>query len=153
MMKYLGERYVPEFNRRHDRTGTLWEGRFRSSAIDSERYLFECQRYIELNPIRAGMVSHPADYEWSSYRVNAEGAISFLVTAHPRYMALGSTEIERRHAYRKLFTLATPSDEILKIRKSINSGAPLGDREFAAVLEKRAGHPVARGIRVRLRTA
>ncbi|HEY2629789.1 MAG TPA: transposase, partial [Usitatibacter sp.] len=99
MMKSLGERYVPEFNRRHGRTGTLWEGRFRSSVIDTERYLIECQRYIELNPVRAGMVLHPREYPWSSYRTNAEGRPSRLVIGHECYLRLASTDDERRAAY------------------------------------------------------
>jgi putative transposase len=89
MMKAVGERYVRAFNKRHKRTGTLWEGRFKSSIVDSERYLFTLYRYIELNPVRAGMVSHPSEYGWSSYGVNAEGAESALVTPHPLLLAFG----------------------------------------------------------------
>jgi putative transposase len=150
MMKSLGERYVPEFNRRHQRTGTLWEGRFRSSVVDTERYFMECQRYIELNPVRADIVLHPREYPWSSYRTNAEGRASRLVTPHACYLSLASTEQDRRAAYQKLFAGSISKEELRRIRASINSGAPLGDGEFVAALEREAGRTVARGIRVRL---
>ena len=95
MMKRLGEVYVAHFNKRHGRTGTLWEGRFKSSVVDSALYLLQCYRYIELNPVRAGMVTRPRDHPWSSYRANAEGAASILLTPHPEYIALAATVEER----------------------------------------------------------
>ncbi len=149
-MKSLGERYVPEFNRRHERTGTLWEGRFRSSVVDTERYFIECQRYIELNPVRAGMVLHPRDYRWSSYRTNAEGRPSRLVVGHRCYLGLASTDAERLEAYQKLFGEAMSSEELRRIRVSVNSGAPLGDEDFIAALERKTGRGMARGRRVKL---
>src|SRR5690242_17237231 len=85
MMQIVGRRYVRYFNDRYARTGTLWEGRFRSTAIDSERYFFTCARYIELNPVRAGMVPHPRDYAWSSFNANAEGSDDPLVEPHFLY--------------------------------------------------------------------
>src|SRR5690348_1132785 len=100
MMQMLGRRYVRYFNNRFERTGTLWEGRFRSSVIDSERYFFQCSRYIETNPVRAGLAMRPADYPWSSYRCNALGAFDSLVTAHPLYRALGDHDVTRCDAYR-----------------------------------------------------
>ncbi|MFZ3323392.1 MAG: transposase [Usitatibacter sp.] len=153
MMKRIGERYVQEFNKRNVRTGTLWEGRFRSSVVDSERYLIQCQRYIELNPVRAGIVKHPHDHAWSSYRTNAEGAVSFLVTPHPLYLALATTEAERLAAYRRLFVGAIPSEVVRRIRVSINSGAPLADEDFIVNLERQTGWALARGKRVRLPAA
>lgn len=131
MMKRIGERYVQEF-------------------VDSERYLIQCQRYIELNPVRAGIVKHPHDHAWSSYRTNAEGAVSFLVTPHPLYLALATTEAERLAAYRRLFVGAIPSEVVRRIRVSINSGAPLADEDFIVNLERQTGWPLARGKRVRL---
>jgi putative transposase len=83
MMKAVGERYVRAFNKRHKRTGTLWEGRFKSSIVETAKYLFTLYRYIELNPVRAGMVAHPSEYAWSSYGANAEGAEVILVKPHP----------------------------------------------------------------------
>jgi putative transposase len=88
-MKALGQRYAQYANRCYRRTGSLWEGRFRSCLTQEESYLLVCQRYIELNPVHARMVERPAGYQWSSYRVNAIGEGSALITAHPLYLALG----------------------------------------------------------------
>src|SRR5258706_3286643 len=88
LMKHLGQRYVQTFNRKHGRTGSLWEGRFRSSIVDSDGYLLRCQRYIEMNPIRAGMVTRPDDYPWSSYASNANGAPSTILSPHWLYLSL-----------------------------------------------------------------
>ena len=106
MMKALGERYVPYFNRLHGRTGTLWEGRFRSSVVQSERYLMICQRYIELNPVRAGIVARAGDLPWSSYAANAMGVPSDLVTPHELYLRLGPDRYERAKAYRRALRAA-----------------------------------------------
>ena len=103
LMKQLGQRYVQYINRTYKRSGTLWEGRFRSSIIEQQDYLFICQRYIELNPVRAGMVPHPGEYPWSSYQVNAQGRMSELITPHPLYLDLGHNKQERQDAYRELF--------------------------------------------------
>jgi putative transposase len=150
MMKSLGERYVPEFNRRHERTGTLWEGRFRSSVIDTERYFIECQRYIELNPVRADIVLHPGEYPWSSYRTNAEGRASRLLTPHACYLSLAPTDEERREAYRTLFGESISKEELRRIRISIHSGVPLGGGDFIAALERETGHRLPRGGRMKL---
>jgi putative transposase len=126
MMQRLGQRYVQYFNRRHDRTGTLWEGRFRSSAVHDERYFMVCQRYIELNPVRACMVDAPADYPWSSHRANAFGQQSPLITPHPVYASLGRTAAARHTAYRHLFN-ETLSDGLLdEVRQAGNGNRPLG---------------------------
>lgn len=109
MMQALGRRYVRYFNDRCERTGTLWEGRFRSSVIDSDRYFFQCSRYIETNPVRAGLVTRPSDYRWSSHRCNAFGTSDALVTVHPLYRELGGHDVARRDAYRAMF--ASPLDE------------------------------------------
>ncbi len=126
MMKELGQHYVQDFNRANRRTGTLWEGRFRSSVIDSKQYLFTCHRYIELNPVRAAMVRHPGDYEWSSYRTNAVGAPSDVVTPHALYVALGQSEEERRRAYSKMFGSLLREDDLRAIREAIVGGRALG---------------------------
>lgn len=155
MMKQLGERYVPKFNERHGRTGTLWEGRFKSAVVDSDSYFLRCHRYIELNPVRAGMVTHPRDYPWSSYRANAEGAGSFLLTAHPVYLALADDDGERLAAYRTYFGAELRDSELHLIRGSINSGIPLGDGGFVADLERQTGRRLSpnKGGRPRARTA
>ena len=126
MMKCVGEKYVPAFNRSHRRTGTLWEGRFRSSVVASKNYLFTCQRYIELNPVRAMLVRHPRDFEWSSYRANAEGARSDLITPHPLYLALAQTSAERLAAYGALFGHDLADEELEAIRKASIGGRVLG---------------------------
>lgn len=139
MMKDVGQRYVQDFNRANRRTGTLWEGRFRSSVIDSMKYLFTCHRYIELNPVRARMVGHPAEHEWSSYRTNAEGARSDLITPHPLYLALGSDVEERRRVYRGFFGKSLTEDDLREIRQAIMSGRALGGPTHSWALNTSVG--------------
>ena len=143
-MKAVNERYVPNFNRRHGRTGTLWEGRFRSNLVQSERYLFICQTYIELNPVRAQMVKHPSEYPWSSYLTNATGSPSGLITPHERYLALGGEPTKRGDAYRGLFRLPPSPKELEAIREAINVGYALGDESFVRGVEKMKGVPLSR---------
>ena len=128
LMKHLGQRYVQAFNRRHSRTGTLWEGRFRSCVVDSEAYLFRCHQYIEMNPVRAGMVLSPRDYAWSSYRANAEGAHSSIVTPHALYRSLGVDAQDRSARYCDLFHQELSDEELRQIRSAANGGSPLGLR-------------------------
>jgi putative transposase len=120
LMKAVSEKYARFFNSRHERTGTLWEGRYRSTLIDSPNYFFCCSRYIELNPQRAGMVEHPADYRWSSYAQNAGAARKTLVTAHPLYEQLDASEPERRAAYRGLCDTALTDETLDAIRGLIS---------------------------------
>jgi putative transposase len=132
LMRRLGQHYVQYFNRRQQRTGTLWEGRFRSCLVEQARYLLICQRYIELNPVRAHMVSDPGGYPWSSFRTNALGEDNPLITPHVVYMGLGKHASERRSAYRYLFQEAM-SDQLLdQIRYASNSNSPLGPDGFIA---------------------
>jgi len=144
VMQHLGQRYVQYFNRTHGRTGSLWEGRFRSSLVDTDGYFLVCQRYIELNPVRAGMVANPAEHAWSSFRANALGAASALVRPHPVYAALGKDAVTRRHAYAGLFEEALTPERIQEIRDAINGGFVLGSKGFAAVLERLMQRRVAR---------
>ena len=141
MMQGIGRRYVRYFNDLHERSGTLWEGRFRAALVDSERYLLTCMRYIELNPVRAGMASHPRHYRWSSYRHNARGETSALVTQHDVYLQLGTHRHERQVAYRALFDGQISDDELTMLRLSVERGEPLGTRKFivqaATVLGRR----------------
>jgi putative transposase len=142
MMKKLGQRYVQYFNRTHRRSGTLWEGRYRSCLIQSEVYLYSCHRYIELNPVRAQLVDHPADYLWSSYQANGHGTRNGILNPHPLYKALGRDVAERQIAYRELFRHELGPGDIDEIRKSTNGNFVLGDSRFAekveAVLGRRA---------------
>ena len=129
-MQSVGRRYVRYFNDQHGRTGTLWEGRYRATVIDTNRYLFTCSRYIEENPVRAGMVADPAHYAWSSYSANALGRVDSLVTAHSEYLNLGRTALARQAAYRVLFRSPLEHSECDAIRDSTAHGWALGDAPF-----------------------
>jgi putative transposase len=114
LMKALGERYVPYVNKRYNRAGTLWQGRYRSCLVADDDYLLTCHRYIELNPVRAAMVNHPAHYRWSSHRSNAYGSGMALVTRHPIYEGLGNDNYQRQKAYRQLFEVEILTDNYSK---------------------------------------
>lgn len=130
LMKSLGERYVRYVNRRYARTGTLWEGRYRSCLVQSERYLMVCQRYIELNPVRASLVIDPFHYPWSSYRCNAHGESNGLVTPHELYSRLGNDAASRTHAYRALFHEVLGAGILKELRQAAHGSLALGDQEF-----------------------
>jgi len=142
MMQYLGGHYVRYFNRTYRRSGTLWEGRFKSCIVDAEAYLLVCQRYIELNPVRANMVRSPSDYRWSSYRCNGLGRSSQLWTPHRLYLRLGSSDRERLEAYRALFEAHIEGDTLDVIRTSTNKGLALGNERFRADVEALTGRRV-----------
>lgn len=139
MMQTLGRRYVRYFNQVYQRTGTLWEGRFRSCLVHSETYLLVCQRYIELNPVRAFMVQDPAAYHWSSYHAHARGIASSLWTPHEEYLRLGDTRSARLMAYRQLFTQALTASEIGEIRHSVNKNLALGNNRFRDEISRLTG--------------
>jgi len=152
MMQTLGRRYVRYFNRAYQRTGTLWEGRFKSCVIDAENYLLLCQRYIELNPVRAGMVNHPGDYAWSSYRTNGLGHAAKLRTPHQAYCELGRSAADRAAAYRALFTGQMESTQLEQIRLATNQGMVLGSDRFKDNVERltqRRVYPLKRGPKAR----
>ena len=130
MMQALGRVYVRYFNMHHGRTGTLWEGRYRSTIVDSERYLLTCSRYIELNPVRAGMVAHPREYSWSSYQRNAHGKNDRLITPHPIYQDLDADSVSRQEAYRGFFENQLDPSAIDAIRRATNRGTALGGTRF-----------------------
>lgn len=153
LMKDLGQHYVQDFNRANNRTGTLWEGRFRSSVIESQRYLFTCYRYIELNPVRAGMVRHAGDYEWSSYATNAGGVRSETITPHPLYLALGEDDKERQAIYREMFGTALDEMELVEIRQALMRGRALGGPSHAWPLNTAVGMSPQRLRRPRRREA
>jgi putative transposase len=129
VMQSVGRRYVRRFNDTYHRTGTLWEGRYRATLVDSEQYFLACHRYIELNPVRAGLVADPRDYPWSSYRANALGAADPLVTPHERYQGLGANVSDRQRAYRELCS-ALPDSTLADIRDATNGGWALGGKRF-----------------------
>ena len=103
MMQALGRRYVYYINKTYRRTGTLWEGRYKSSLVDSDQYLLTCMRYIELNPVRASMVDHPGEYKWSSYSANVQNGTDWLIERHSTYLELGAVDEDQQAAYRELF--------------------------------------------------
>ncbi len=131
LMQSLGRRYVQYINRAYRRSGSLWEGRYKSSIVQAENYLFACMRYIELNPVRAGMVSDPAHYRWSSYRHNGLGQADERLAAHPLYQSLSQDAEERRASYRALFRSELDDDAIGDIRLALAQSQPLGDDRFA----------------------
>ena len=130
LMKSLGERYVQYVNRRHSRTGTLWEGRYHSCLVQSERYLMICQRYVELNPVRACLVNEPSAYPWSSYHHNADGRKSKIVTPHELYSRMGRDPGSRQTAYRALFAEVLGSDALTQLRRATHRNTALGSPEF-----------------------
>ncbi|MFW2373131.1 MAG: transposase [Gammaproteobacteria bacterium] len=136
MMQALGRRYVYYINKTYRRTGTLWEGRYKSSLIDSEAYLLTCMRYIELNPVRATMVDHPGDYKWSSYHHNAMGKTDNLVSNHPLYDNLGLNGSDRLNAYRELFRNHVDNDVLHEIRQALNHEVVLGRSYFKDKIEE-----------------
>lgn len=122
LFHHVGSRYVRYFNLRHGRTGTLWEGRFRACVVDSDAYLLRCYRYIERNPVRAGLVSSAADYPWSSYRRNAFGVGNPIIRAHPVYEALDMCQQRRQAAYRAIVDADIPMQELDELRAALRSG-------------------------------
>ena len=130
LMRELGQRYVPYFNRRHRRTGTLWEGRFRSCLVESSRYVLACYRYIECNPVEARMVPAAASYRWSSFAANSGlGPQDAMLTPHVEYSALGETLHARQAAYRGIFDSPTDPETIKALRRATAGGyALIGDQ-------------------------
>lgn len=144
MMQSVGRSYVGYVNHTYQRTGTLWEGRYRSTLVDSERYLMTVSRYIELNPVRAAMVEHAADYPWSSYQYNAVGKDVKLITPHDLYMRLGQTPSQRQAGYRALFDGYMPLHTLDEIRDATNKAWVLGDVQFQQQVEEMTGRSASR---------
>ncbi|MGE4241670.1 REP-associated tyrosine transposase [Ramlibacter sp.] len=145
MMQALGRRYVRYFNQRQARTGTLWEGRYRSTLIQAERYLLACMVYIDLNPVRAGMVDDPADYRWSSHGFYIGKTADRVVTPHPLYWELGNTPFAREAAYRDLVNAGVGIDQQRVLTTSTLSGWALGEPDYVAELQRRTSRRLAKG--------
>ena len=154
MMQALGRRYVYYINKRYHRTGTLWEGRYKSSLIDSDSYFLTCMRYIELNPVRTSMVEYPGEYKWSSYNSNAQGHDDNLIQSHPLYDALAQSKNGRQHAYRELFRHFIDAKTVLEIRSALNHELVFGGLNFKNRIEQltqrqtrlgKAGRPRSNG--------
>lgn len=147
-LQAVGRHYVLHFNRRHQRTGSLWEGRYRATVIEAERYLLVCSRYIELNPVRAGLCDTPESYRWSSYAHHVGLSVDSLITDHPLYWALGNTPFERQRVYRESFAQPLPEGDLRAIREATQKGWLLGDdayRQRMAMLANRRIAPLSRG--------
>jgi putative transposase len=138
-MQAIGRRYVRWFNDRHARTGALFEGRYRSTVVEADRYLLACMRYIELNPVRAGIVQRPEQFPWSSYRHHAGISADPAITDHALYWSLGNTPFERQAGYMRLFEQEAGVAELDRIRAATHGGWVLGERGFAAEIAKRTG--------------
>lgn len=126
LMKFLDQSYAQYVNYTYKRSGTLWEGRFRSSVVQSQHYLLACYRYIEMNPVRASIVKHPGDYRWSSYAANTGDRSAIQLTPHLEYLGLSADEDRRRVVYRELFATELDRELLREIRASTLSGCPLG---------------------------
>ncbi|MDP3677667.1 MAG: transposase [Methylotenera sp.] len=134
----VGRKYVQYFNFTYKRSGTLWEGRYRATVVDSERYLLTVMRYIELNPVRAGMCLHPSEYPWSSYAFNALGMIGLnteWLQPHAEYLRLGVSLTERQMDYQALFNSEIAKDDLMNIRESTHKGWALGGDKFKSTIE------------------
>lgn len=148
MMQWVGRYYVPYFNQKYDRVGTLWQGRFKASVIDSERYFMICCRYIELNPVRAGMLSAAEEYPWSSYAHHVGVRADPLISDHPLYWALGNTPFQREAVYRERMQQALPAPELQALTAATLKGWLLGSEAFKADMRKlteRRVEPARRG--------
>jgi putative transposase len=129
-MQSLGRRYVRHVNAAYGRSGTLWEGRYRATLIDPDACLFDCMRYIELSPVRTKLAAHPKEYRRSSYGSNALGTYDPLVKAHPLYVDLAKTPLQRQRAYRALYDEKLTEEFIAAVRAATNGGWPLGSDRF-----------------------
>ena len=144
-MQRLGRHYVRYVNDRAGRTGTLWDGRYRACLVDRENYLLTCYRYIELNPVRAGMVKHAGGYPWSSHRHTAWGQSDPLVSAHPCYLALGDSDLGRREAYRRLFCTQLSTETLDEVRAALQHNHVLGGARFREHVSSMLGRRLGRG--------
>lgn len=142
MMQWVGRHYVPYFNNKYDRSGTLWQGRFRATVIESEPYFLACSRYIESNPVRAGLVQEAVDYPWSSFSHHAGVKPDPLITDHPLFWALGNTPFDREVAYKELMNQGLASREIEAISQATLKGWPLGSEKFKTMLARQTNRRV-----------
>lgn len=143
MMQSLGRKYVQYVNQTYNRTGTLWEGRFKSSLVSKDEYLLACSRYIELNPVRAKMVKDPKDYPWSSFGFRAEGRTDTILDEDPVYFGLGKTKKERELNYKKSFLDNILDEELNLVRTTTQRGGIIGGKEFVDKISKLLGRDVA----------
>lgn len=151
VMQSVGRRYVQYVNLEYRRTGTLWESRHKASIVDAEHYLLACSRYIELNPVNANMVKHPADYKWSSYKRNAQGEPDVVISSHEIYSRLGLSNDDRRQAYSSLFETNINREDVQVIRNATRFSMPTGDSRFKQQIEQMLNRKVGYAHRGRPR--
>lgn len=142
MMQKIGRFYVPYINHKYGQSGTLWDGRFKSSLVDSDHYVLACMRYIEMNPVRASMVNSPQEYKWSSYLCNALGCYDPLITVADSYLGLASNKQKRNSVYTGLFLEHLDDKTIKNIRNCTQTGTPLGSSKFITQIEKKLGKKI-----------
>jgi REP-associated tyrosine transposase len=143
-LQSLGRKYVQYYNAKYQGSGTLWEGRYRATVLDSKEYLLTCSRYIELEPVRTGMVKHPREYDWGSYGHNAMGLEDPLITEHRLYSQLATSEQQSYQVYRSLFKKRISADELETIREATDKGWALGNSKFVKKIEKLGGRRATR---------
>ncbi len=151
MMQALGRRYVGWFNARHQRSGTLWEGRFRAGLIEGDRHLLACMRYIESNPVRAGLCGEPAQWPWSSAAHHLGLSRQVLITEHEQYWSMGNTPFEREHAYRDFMGQGVSPLEQAQFTDAALRGRPVASEAFLKPLAMDHGHIVVKRPRGRPR--
>jgi putative transposase len=149
MMQDLGRAYVTHVNKRHCRTGALYEGRFKSSLVETTRYFLACMRYIEMNPVRARMADSPGAYEWSSHGQNITGEPGGLITPHAEYLMLGRDAVQRALSYGRLFEEPENADELGTIRRGAAQSAAVGTDVYCRSVARLIGRPVAIACRGR----
>jgi putative transposase len=147
VMQLVGNRYVQYINKKYGRTGTLWEGRHKASLVDAQRYLLTCYRYIEMNPVRAGMVGHPGDYRWSSYRHHVGESRSSIIEDHEVFQRLAPTTSQRILYYQSLFRDGLDIHELEAVRKAATFSMPLGDSCFKTKIEATLGRSIGHAKR------
>ena len=152
-MQRLGASYAAGINAIYARSGSLWEGRFKSSLVDSERYVLACYRYIELNPVRAGMVRQPSEYRWSSYQHNAHGLSEYPIRPHSEWLALGADVWARRRRYAELVAEGMTDEQLEKFRRGTCKGLPTGSQDFQAKVEAALARQLGNGQRGRPKNA
>ncbi len=145
LMQALGRFYVQALNKKYNRTGPLWQGRYKASLVQDDRYLLTCQKYIELNPVRAGMVAAPGDYRYSSYACNAQGTADDLITPHQIYELLAAEPRNGRAAYRRLFADSITLDQLEALRNTTNACLVLGNDRFKDQIATMLGRSVRPG--------
>jgi putative transposase len=151
MMQRLGSSYASGINVIYNRSGSLWEGRFKSSLVDSRRYVLACYRYIELNPVRAGMVRHPSGYFWSSYRQNAISLDDYPIHPHAEWLSLGTNANDRRARYQRLVEEGINRKQLDLIRYGARKGVPTGSGQFKREIESKLTRKIGTGRRGRPR--